>query len=345
MKKTVLSSVFIVFLICAVSAQQATVVYTEGSVYVKDHKGASWDPDIGSQLVSNDTVLTGYNGFTELDTGSSTITIHSNSVFKFMQAGKGGEKQTVFSCMLGSVYLKVQKITGQGPRITSGSMAAGVRGTEFHVYSGVDGSSLIHVTKGVVEVESEGRKVSLNADEAVEIKLGRPPGEKVNMLGRPVDYSKWNEEKFDEFMKDPIGTLVRLEKRMNEYIQLFYDLLNHYINNLERLKKERTYLSELYEKEGEEASKEYYDKIIFPLEMQTKNQFLNLRYYFLSSLSLRRYILGRLYMIMKSQYILDLKNNIYIGFINKYKKIIILFEDKFFDDILKNNNLIVKEDI
>jgi len=344
MKKTVLSSGFMLFLIFALSAQQATVVYTEGSVYVKDHKGASWDPDIGSQLVYNDTVLTGYNGFTELDTGSSTITIHSNSVFKFMQAGKGGEKQTVFSCMLGSVYLKVQKITGQGPRITSGSMAAGVRGTEFFVYSGVDGSSLIHVTKGIVEVESEGRKVSLNADEAVEIKLGRPPGEKVNMLGRPVDYSKWNQERFDEFIKDPIGTLTRLEKRMNEYIKQFYDLLKDYERNLILLANERKKLDDLYKINKEEADI-YFTDVVNPISLNTKNQFLNLRYYILSSISLRRYILGRLYMFMKLDYIEDLTNKKYISFISYYDRIIRNMNDKIFNPDLVKKYLVSDADL
>jgi len=325
MKKTVLSSGFMLFLIFALSAQQATVVYTEGSVYVKDHKGASWDPDIGSQLVYNDTVLTGYNGFTELDTGSSTITIHSNSVFKFMQAGKGGEKQTVFSCMLGSVYLKVQKITGQGPRITSGSMAAGVRGTEFFVYSGVDGSSLIHVTKGIVEVESEGRKVSLNADEAVEIKLGRPPGQKYTVKDS-IDYSKWNQGKYTEFLNDPITNIRMLERKMKLYIEVIGKLYVEYKPKIEWVENEMKKLDEIEKNEGKEAKYKYYANIIEPVGIEASYLYLDIRYNALSALSLRRFILGKMYLTIKTKYILKLDSKLVKDFMSIYNRILRDFE-------------------
>ncbi|MBN1799661.1 MAG: FecR domain-containing protein [Spirochaetales bacterium] len=321
MKKAVLSSVFILFLILAVIAQQATVVYTEGSVYVKDHTGASWDPDIGSQLVYNDTVLTGYNGFTELDTGSGTISIHSNSVFKFMQAGKGGEKQNVFSCMLGSVYLKVQTITGQGPRITSGSMAAGIRGTEFIVYSGVDGSSLIHVTKGMVEVTSEGRTVSVNADEAVEIKLGRPPGQKYTVK-EPIDYSKWNQEKYDEFMKNPVASIKDIEGRMLEYIQEIRTLHNEHNRIRKILEAEYEKLKKIEEEQGKEAYQKYFIEQVQPIRHEMTMVYLNIRFHALSALSLRRFLAGRMYLFMKTTYINNPNAKIYQDFLAVHKKVI-----------------------
>jgi hypothetical protein len=324
MKTKVLSSVFILFLIFAVGAQEATVVYTEGSVYVKDHTGAQWDPNIGSQLVFNDTVLTGYNGFTELDTGSSTISIHYNSVFKFLEAGKAGEKQSVFSCMLGSVYLKVQKITGQGPRITSGSMAAGVRGTEFAVYSGVDGSSLIHVTKGVVEVSSEGRTVSVNADEAVEVKLGRPPGEKY-MVKQPIDFSKWNDSKYDEFIKDPVGSIKAIEGRMLEYIQEIKTLYSEYQRLLNIIEGEEAKLKVIEEEQGREKAKEYYLKEIIPINNEATLVYLNVRFNSLSALSMRRFVAGRMYLFMKTEYINNQNAKLYKDFLAVHKKVLSYF--------------------
>jgi hypothetical protein len=321
MKKTAIVSVFILCVLWAAGAQQATVTYTEGGSYVDDHAGKRWDPKIGSVIVYNDTVLTGYNGTTELDTGGGTITIHPNSVFKYLQAGSGGGKQDVFTCMLGSIYLKVQKVTGRGPRITSGSMAAGVRGTEFAVYSGVDGSSLIHVNKGTVEVSSEGRTVSVNADEAVEVKLGRPPGQKYKVR-TTIDYSKWNQEKFDEFMKDPVGSIKNIESKILEYASEIKSLYKEY----QRLKKiiddEQGKVNKIEKEQGKEEAKKYYLEQVIPIRNEATLIYLNIRYNSLSALSLRRFVAGRMYMFMKTKYMNNPNTKVYRDFLAVHDKML-----------------------
>jgi hypothetical protein len=299
MKKTSLFLVSLILLAGALGAQEATVVYTEGNVYVQDHAGSRWDPEIGSELVYNDTLLTGYNGFTEVQTEGSTVRIRANSVFKLMQSEKGGQKQSVLSCMLGSVYLKVEKITGTGPRITSGSMSAGVRGTEFEVYSGVDGSTLIHVTKGRVEVASEGRLVSLDADEAVEVKLSRPPGQKYKVR-EPIDFSKWNQGKYDELMKDPLGAIKNVEGKILEYAREIKNLLAEYQRILKILETEEAKRKEITEKEGKDAGQKYYIEQIIPIRNEGTLVYLNIRFNSLSALSMRRFVVGRMYLFMRT---------------------------------------------
>jgi hypothetical protein len=337
MKRITLLIVCLLWAAGSLSAQEATVVYTEGNVFVQDHKGARWDPEIGSELVYNDTLLTGYNGFTEIQTEGSTVSIHSNSVFKLMEAEKGGQKQSVFSCMLGSVYLKVQKITGTGPRITSGSMAAGVRGTEFEVYSGVDGSTLIRVVKGQVEVESQGKLVSLNPDEAVEVKLGRPPGQKYTVK-QPIDFSKWNQGKYEEFLKDPLGSMKSVEVRMLDYIKEIKNLYAEYQRILKILETEEAKRKKLEEEEGEEASKKYYREQIMPIRNEATLVYLNIRFNSLSALSLRRFVAGRMYLFMKTKYINDTSAKIYQDFLAMHNRVLTYF----YTDTLK---FIVEPDI
>jgi hypothetical protein len=53
----------------------------------------------------------------------------------------------------------------------------------------------------------------------------------------------------------------------------------------------------------------------------------NLRHYSLSALSMRRFVLGRLYMEIKSRYITDTDNPVFLGFLSIYEEILELFEN------------------
>jgi hypothetical protein len=126
-----------------------------------------------------------------------------------------GKKQSVLSVTLGEVAFKFRRAASEEPLIATNSTVAGVRGTDFTVYSGADGSTLIAVENGMVEVEAAGKSVELVKDEAVEVRPGEPPGQKFSFIGRELDFSSWNaEKKQTHFCDNPAEALKGVEKRL-----------------------------------------------------------------------------------------------------------------------------------
>jgi hypothetical protein len=53
---------------------------------------------------------------------------------------------------------------------------------------------------------------------------------------------------------------------------------------------------------------------------------LNYRFFALSALSLRQYVLSSMYIDMKTKYILEVNNKIYSDFIKEYEKFLKIYE-------------------
>jgi len=323
----------IIFFACAVIftspvfADTGVFVYTEGEVDLKDKRGEIFWADIGDEIEPGETVITGYASLAEIEKENlSLLTVSENTVFTYLQNESGGEKQDVLSCALGSMTFKFNKVLGREPAVATPSMVAGIRGTEFTVYSGADGSSLILVDSGRVEVSSEGETVALEKEEGVEVAPGEAPGEKITVKHGSIDYSTWNNSKLEEFYSDPAGGVEGLEKRLISYIAEIKKLLPDYEKNKQKIEKEREKLDQLEEKEGKDARSSYYKKEVYPLEVQTSYMALNLRYYTLSALSLRRHVAGRLYMYMKAKYIRDPDNPQYTLFLDRHEDFLDIYE-------------------
>ncbi|MCL1818266.1 MAG: FecR domain-containing protein, partial [Spirochaetaceae bacterium] len=214
-RKTVFLFVF-TLVVCAASwAQEASAVYVEGDTSRKDTAGALRPLDFGDALRAGDSVITKKNGKAELELPNrSTITVRADTVFTLGEAElAGGAKQPVLTTSVGSTAFKLNSFTSSPPIIRSSSMVAGVRGTELEVFAGMDGSSLVVVTEGLVELSAQGQSVSLGVNEAVEVQAGQAPGEKYALLGGSLDFSAWNAAKMDEFLKDPVTGIQRVEKQ------------------------------------------------------------------------------------------------------------------------------------
>ena len=79
------------------------------------------------------------------------------------------------------------------------------------------------------------------------------------------------------------------------------------------------------EEQADERKKLYTDTV-FPLEVETSYLRLNLRYYALSSLSYRRFVLGRMYVYMKSYFAVDKNNPVFLDFMEVYTRVLETFE-------------------
>ncbi len=324
--KKVFLILFIVFLTFTLYSQNADLVYVDGWVDIKSG-GEIFEAFPGDSLRTGDSVITGSDSIAELEQRDlSSIIVKPDSIFTIREIDTGSGRETVLSTTVGSVSFKFGKLFGKEPLISTPSMVAGIRGTELTVYAGEDGSTLIAVDSGLVTVESQGVSVDLVKDEGVEVLPGEVPGEKFSLLGREMDFASWNAEKYENLIADPVAGLGRLGKQLDSFIFDIDEIEKNRILNLEKKNNMMIIMEKKKESEGQERADIFHKENIEPLILIEAPMYLNIRYHTLSALSFRRYIVGKLYLEMKSKYIMDVQNSVYQEFLLNYSRILDNFE-------------------
>lgn len=309
-------------------AQSADVTYVQGSVDLQHSGQPRAEAFIGDSINPGDSIITGTDGLAQLQKSNlADITVSPGTVFTLRQMNDNGSTRDVLSVSLGSLAFKFNSLGGKEPLIATASATAGIRGTELKVYAGADGSSLFVVEKGKVVVSgASGTPVDLTANQGVEVNPGGPPGQKIKVLHGQVDYSTWNAGKLDALLKDPAGAAAKVQHQMESYIGHINKLWPEYQQSYAKLTAERNRLVTIEKKEGMKARTAYYEKNVLPLQTYAHGLFLNLRYYTLSALSLRRYVLGMMYVRLTTMYILRQSNPTYQEFLSIYQQIVAAYD-------------------
>ena len=286
-------------LAAAAGAQNATVSYLEGDPRLRDGGGAVSLLDYDSRIRTGDSVLTGKADQVELSQGSdTTIKIRPNTVFTIREVDTGAGKEQVLTTAVGAVSMRFGKLAGREPRVGTVGTVAGIRGTELTVYAGPDGSALFVVESGLVSVGAAGATVELAKDEAVEVSAAGVPGEKFSVIGREKDFSAWEEQKAQEILADPVAALN--DARI--MLSTFRSGLDEWTAKFREAKVLSDAASaKMREITNQDEQARYRDEQWAPLALQTGNAVLNYRYYALSAFSLRRYVLGPLYVQMRTR--------------------------------------------
>jgi hypothetical protein len=176
-----------------------------------------------------------------------------------------------------------------------------------------------------VDVSSAGKTVSLTEKEAVEVPAGGPPGEKYSVIGRTQSFPQWASEKNDAFLADPVGSLDKISSMMAQFKQS----LDEWVAKFNTAKSDSDAAAEKMKSiNDQEQQKKYRDTVWIPLSVQTINAGLNYRYYTVSALSLRRFIMGPMYMQMRTRNILKADDQ-YRVFMDKYNKVLADFRSVF----------------
>ena len=318
------------FFFCGISwAQEATAVYVEGDTTRKDSGGVLRKLDFGDGVRAGESIITKRNGKAELELPNrSSITVRPDTVFIIGEADlAGGGKQPVLTTSIGSAAFRLNVFSANAPLIQSNSTVAGIRGTEFEIFAGMDGSTLVAVTECQVDLHASGHTVSLLANEAVEVAAGQPPGEKYSWLGKEQDFSDWNANKTEDFLKDPMAGIQRVERQL-EY---FRDEMMKLLPDFEAVDAESKAGLEKFQslREAGETTKaeELRQHLIGDVNFRWGRQFLNIRYYALSYLSMRRFVLGGMYVEMKSRYFMNQEDALFQDFIKIYNSIVRNFEE------------------
>jgi len=313
----------------AVHAQEADVVYREGDVRTKTTSGGIQDTYVGDSLRAGESVLTGSTGFAELQQSDySIIKVSPDTCFVIQEKEVDGEKRQVMETTTGSVFFRFKKMTEKEPVIQSPSYVCGVRGTEFTVYAGADGSSMILVDKGLVDVEAEGKTVSVTTEQGVEVKPSEPPGEVFERKGKAIDFREWNRGKKEAFLEDPEDTLKGIQKRLEGFQEEAQRLLGMYEEYKAQYDEVYAKLKKAVEEYGQQSEEADALREEFqPLMAKTRDIAYNYRYYALSAFSLKRYVIAPLYIELKTKKIANLDSNIISAFFSRYREILYSFEE------------------
>lgn len=310
-------------------AQDADVVYYEGRPEIRRDGSRGVELDFGDAVRPGESVVTGRRDFVELDqAGGNLIRISPDTVFTLREVERDGQRETVMSNTVGSVRYRFDALAGRQQRVASGTVVAGVRGTEFTVFAGSDGSSLFGVDTGMITVESAGVEVDLAAGEAVEIAAGEAPGDIVRWLGPALDFSDWEEERIDAFLDDPVVGLERIQRRMRDFMDDQDTAYAVWQESNRELNEIRDEMSRIREAEGEEAYARFRQEVERPATTRAVTNILNYRYFTLSAFSLRRHVLARMYVNMKAQYLNNAEASVFQNYLALHSEVLDEFEER-----------------
>ncbi|MGA2613335.1 MAG: hypothetical protein ABSG38_07780 [Spirochaetia bacterium] len=326
MKQTLIVTGLILLVAAAAQAAPTDVTYTEGDATTRHTSGRQQDTAVGDELNTGDSVKTGDDGLVEMDQKGVTIKVSHGTVFTLMEREQSGQKAPVLSVALGSIKFRYNKLTGQEPLVRTNSAVLGVRGTEFTVFSGADGSTLIAVDSGLVTVQAEGQSVQLASAEGVEVGLGKPPGDKFTVHSDQIDYRKWNDDKLNAMLADPAAAMDSIEATMAGYIKDVNDYAALFKDYSQKLSEERSTMVGISKDKGADEARKYQDEVVNPLMNQTFNLGVNLRFSALAALSLRRFVGGRLYLFLKTRNITHPGDSAYLDFLARFNSLLADFE-------------------
>jgi hypothetical protein len=312
MKKLFIILLAFVLVLPLAAADNGDLIFVTGDVNVKLKGKNAKAAAIGDKIMVGDVIMTGGDGRVEMEQkDGSLVKIAANSVFMMSEVAKGGVNYPSFACYLGGFSMKFQKLAGAPePMIMTNTTIAAVRGTEFDVFAGADGSTLFVVKSGAVSVSSGTKTVDLGPEEGVELIAGKPLGDKFSTLGKPIDYKTWNQGRLDELLKDPIAGAKKVESILDDYIAKLKVLESDKLKAQAKYEEARKLLAQIKESQGTDAGNEFYSSTVLPLGAQVGYVILNIRHYCLSAYSLKQHIEGRLFLKMRAQSLVGK----YVGF-------------------------------
>jgi len=326
-KRSLLLTAVLLAGISGLAAQNSTVDYVEGWVDLKNARGETFELFIGDRVVKGDTVITGRDGLAELvPQAGSRIIIQPGTVFSVQERQVGGQTRTAVSVTLGEIAFKFDKMTGAEPDILTPSAACGIRGTEFTVYAGADGSSMIIVDSGAVEVESQGAAVMLAPEEGVEVRSGQVPGEKFQVLRGRMDFSAWNQGREEDMLSDPLAALDRMGLQLRELAENLEVNKALYEKQLIQNEQNKEAMRAMAAQGKNEEASAFLKDTVRPGDFIAHGYLLNYRYYALAAESFRRHVMTGLYVRMKTRFLADHENSLYRQYLLRYGELLNEYE-------------------
>ena len=173
MKPAPIITFFLLFSLSSITAQSWQVEYLEGEAQIQ-RNDTVLEADFGTPLAAGDLLTTRKDSLLIISsTRGDTIKMRENSTIRLDSLNK----DTRVHLENGGIFSRIVKLlTGSTYNVTTPSIAAGVRGTEFFIAYGrvveTEADVWLCVNEGTVAVEAAEKEVLVNAGEGINILNG-----------------------------------------------------------------------------------------------------------------------------------------------------------------------------
>ncbi len=205
--------VILFVLMVPIIALSVEVDFISGEVQYS-HLSSEWKQlDIGMSLVSGDIVKTGVNSEAVLRDEDNEIYISEKSSFTISEKYVQENKKPTFMLFLGRMKFKLGKSGVSEPDIQTQTVNLTIRGTEFEVGSGYDGSTIVLIEEGTVAVQGRTEELVLEQGEGTEVAFGEEPTEKFEVITRVIVWDDWLESSQEAVQGNETQLLSRILDR------------------------------------------------------------------------------------------------------------------------------------
>lgn len=203
-------------------AENAKITAVSGQVYVITETGGKIPARINMPVNEDDEIVTEQGSCSFAWEGRVAVDMQANSKTRVTAPDEETDAPSIV-LFFGKIFSKVQKIsTTTSFNVVTPTAVAGVRGTEFSVVCADDGSTLVGVDSGAVEIEQEdSEKVVCAAGEKAEAgNLARL--KKTGGYNRDTfDKDAWLKERREFLAKNSTQVFEHLEKKLDNNLEKF----------------------------------------------------------------------------------------------------------------------------
>ncbi len=287
MTQKLICILFFILALVAVPVLSYSVVvdWVSGDV-TYSHLKSDWEKlDSGMTLVSGDIIKTGAGSEATLIDDGSEMHIMANSKFTISEKYVQEQKRPSFMLFLGRMKFKLGKTAKNEPDIQTQTVNLTIRGTEFEVGSGFDGSTIVLLNEGSVAVQGRKSELVLQQGEGTQVAFGEEPTEKFDVMTRVIDWDKWLAESRESIKGNEISLLKKILVRFQE---IDADIKKNEIVRQDAQKKKDEFIKER-DKLLDEGNKDLADQYSKKAGEQSRfafHAFVNIRFLALSSIGL-----------------------------------------------------------
>jgi hypothetical protein len=287
----------------------AVVDWVSGDVYYSSYRGEWSDLEVGMDLTAGDIIKTGIQSEAILLEDGGEIHILENTEFSVSERYEEEQKQSSLMLFLGRIKFKIGKGSVKEPEIRTQTVNLAIRGTEFEVGSGYDGSTIVLLSDGSVAVQGKREELILVQGEGTEVPFGEEPKEKFKVMERVIDWDDWFTLSEESIKGNELDLLQRM---LNKFEELYKQVKEHEIIRTQALTDKESLLKKRDEKVDEGAMEEAseYAKRANERGRIAFHSIINIRFLALSSIGLY-----------------DMAERIYTGIDGPSEEIIAVFEE------------------
>jgi len=134
------------------------------------------------------------------------------------------DAQPTLRLALGYLWSKIQSLTGKttAPILHTPTAVIGVRGTEFDTVVSMDGTSVVAVDEGTVEVEAEDEKALISKGSMTQAEVGAKPSAPVSAIPKDKrNWQAWRKQRVKMLFKNLPRMAPKYRKRFETNVNRF----------------------------------------------------------------------------------------------------------------------------